>query len=199
MENPFDYLRQRRERLEREEQHQLAACREAQQRREQVRLAQLSAAAPCDALVMRVLTQLQQATYPASQVRNHRAAQHDLHDHLRGSPAWSIGHTDAYWATDSTRELAWYPDLVVRLEFDEHNKPASFVCCRVPGFCVRTWFGRKFVEAHRRCNLSERALVEALNELHPAGELEGSGSLRGPTLSGQRNGSSPTTLQALRP
>ena len=198
MANPFDHLRQRREQLESAEQQQLAARREAQQREDQERLAQLTAAAPCDGMVMRVLTQLQQATYPAGQVRNHRTAQDNLHDHLRGSPAWSIGRTDAYWATDSLREQAWYPDVVVRVEFDEHNNPVSFVCCRVPGFCVRTWFGRKFVEAHKHCSLSERELVEALNELYPAGELDRSSWLGGLTLNGQRNGSSATTLQAVR-
>ena len=198
MANPFDHLRQRRERLETAEQQQLAARREAQQREEQVRLAQLAAAAPCDGTVIRVLMQLQQATYPASQVRNHRTAQDRLHDHLRGNPVWSIGRTDAYWATSSIREQAWYPDVVVRLEFDADNKPVSFVCCRVPGFCVRTWFGHKFVEAHKHCGLSERELVEALNELYPAGELEGPNWLGGLASSGQGNGGSATALQAVR-
>jgi len=129
-------------------------------------------------------------------VRNHRVAQDNLHDHLRGNPAWSIGHTDAYWATDSIRERAWYPDVVVRLEFDASNHPASFTCCRVPGACVRTWFGRKFVEAHKCCGLSERELVEGLKELFPAGELEGPNWLGGLALSGERNGNS-TKLQAV--
>jgi hypothetical protein len=131
---------------------------------------------------------LQQATYPASQVRNHRTAQDDLHDHLRGHPAWSIGRTDAYWATDSVKEQAWYPDVVVRLEFDASSQPVSFLCCRVPGFCVRTWFGRKFVQAHKRCGLSEQALVQALKELYPARELEGPGWLHGESRTAQRNG-----------
>jgi hypothetical protein len=197
VENPFDHLRRRRELLEGEEQQQLAARREAQQRQEEARLVQLTAAAPCDAVVRRVLTQLQQATYPASEVRNHSTAQDNLHDHLRGSPAWSIGRTDAYWATDSIREQAWYPDVVVRLEFDAKNQPVSFLCCRVPGFCVRTWFGLKFVEAHSRCGLSEQALVQALNELYPARELEGPGWLPRSALSGQRNGNH-AALQAVR-
>ena len=198
MAGPFDHLRQRRERLESEEQLQLAARREAQQRQEEVRLARLTAAAPCDAMVMRVLTQLQQATYPASQVRNHRTAQDDLHDHLHGQPAWSIGQTDAYWATDSIREQAWYPAVVVRLEFDPNNQPVSFVCCRVPGLCVRTWFGRKFVEAHKRCGLSEQALVDALDQLYPPGELDGPSWLSGPARNGQRNGNGAPRLQAMR-
>lgn len=189
MENPFDHLRRRREQLESQEQQQLAARHEAQQRQEQARLVQLAAAAPCDAIVVHVLTELQQATYPESQVRNHRTAQDNLHDHLRGTPAWSIGHTDAYWATDSTRELAWYPDVVVRLEFDEHSKPVSFVCCRVPGFCVHTWFGLKFVDPHKQCGLSERELVEALNELFPAGELRHANWLPGSALRGECDGS----------
>lgn len=197
MENPFDHLRRRREQLESREQQQLAARREAEQQQEQVRLAQLSIAAPCDEMVMRVLTQLQQATYPTGQVRNHRTAQDNLHDHLRGNPAWSIGRTDAYWATDSVREQAWYPDVVVRLEFDANSRPVGFVCCRVPGFCVRTWFGRKFVEPRRRCGLSEQGLVQALNDLYPAGELETPNSFRGTTLSGQHNGGSTTMLQAM--
>jgi hypothetical protein len=188
MGNPFDHLRRRRELLENEEQQQLAARREAQKREEEIRLARLTAAAPCDVMVMRVLTQLQQATYPANQVRNHRTAQDNLHDHLRDNPAWSIGRTDAYWATDSVREQAWYPDVVVRLEFDANNQPVSFLCCRVPGFCVRTWFGRKFVEAHKRCGLSEQALVQALKELYPARELEGPGWLHGESRTAQRNG-----------
>jgi hypothetical protein len=196
MPNPFDHLRQRREQLESKEQQQLAARREAQQRQEQVRLLQVAAAAPSDALVVQVLTQLQQATYPASQVRNHRTAQDTLRDHLRGNPAWSIGRTDAYWATDSLKEQAWYPEVVVRLEFDANNQPASFGCCRVPGFCVRTWFGVKFVEARRRCGLSEEALVQALNELYPAGELEGPGRLHGSPLGTQRNGDGAAMLQA---
>jgi hypothetical protein len=197
MENPFDHLRRRRERLESAEQQQLAARCAAQKRQEEVRLAQLAAAAPCDATVTRVLTQLQQATYPASQVRNHRTAQDNLHDHLRGHPAWSVGQTDAYWATDSIREQAWYPVVVVRLEFDANNQPVSFVCCRVPGLCVRTWFGRKFVEAHKRCGLSEQALIEALDELYPAGELDGPSWLGGPALNGQHNGNNATRLQAI--
>jgi hypothetical protein len=195
MGNPFDHLRRRRELLESEEQQRLAARREAQQRQEEVRLGQLTAAAPCDAVVMRVLTQLQQAIYPASQVRNHRTAQDNLHDHLRGNPAWSIGRTDTYWATDSIREQAWYPDVVVRLEFDAKNQPGSFVCCRVPGFCVRTWFGRKFVEPHMRCSLSEQALVQALSELFPAGELDVPSWLHGLAASGQLNGNTAPMLQ----
>jgi hypothetical protein len=198
MGNPFDHLRQRRERFETEEQRQLAARREAQRRQEEVHLLQLTAAAPYDAVVLRVLTQLQQATYPASQVRNHRTAQDTLHDHLRGSPAWSIGRTDAYWATDSIQEQAWYPEVVVRVESDANNQPVFFACCRVPGFCVRTWFGRKFVEPHKRCDLSEQALVQALSELYPAGELEGPGWLGGPALSAQRNGNGAVMLQATR-
>ncbi len=198
MGNPFDHLRRRRELLESEEQQQLAARRDAQQRQEEARLAQITAAAPCDAVVLRVLTQLQQATYPASQVRNHRTAQDNLHDHLRGNPAWSIGRTDAYWATDSIREQAWYPDVVVRLEFDARNQPVSFLCCRVPGYCVRTWFGLKFVEAHKRCGLSEQAPVQALNELYPARELEDPRWLPGPALSGRRNGNNAAALQAAR-
>ena len=197
MANPFDHLRRRRELLESEEQQQLAARRAAQQRQEQVRQVQVAAAAPCDAVVLRVLTQLQQATYPASQVRSHRTVQDNLHDHLRGSPAWSIGRTDAYWATDSLREQAWYPDVVVRLEFDARNQPVSFLCCRVPGYCVRTWFGRKFLEAHKRCGLSEQALVQALSELYPTRELDGPGWLRGPAQSGQRNGNNAAALQAV--
>ena len=90
MENPFDHLRRRRELLESKEQQHLAARRQVQQRQEEVRRLQLTAAAPCDAVVVRVLTQLQQATYPASRVRNHRTAQDNLHDHLRDTPAWSI-------------------------------------------------------------------------------------------------------------
>lgn len=186
MENPFDHLRQRREQLESAEQQQLAVRCAAQKRQEEVRLAQLAAAAPCDATVLRVLTQLQQATYPASQVRNHRTAQDNLHDHLRGHPAWSVGQTDAYWATDSIREQAWYPAVVVRLEFDANNQPVSFVCCRVPGLCVRTWFGRKFVEAHKRCGLSEQALIDALNELYPSTELRPPGWLGQCAAPGQR-------------
>lgn len=197
MENPFDRLRLRRERLESAEQQQLAARCAAHQHQEEVRQAQNAAAAPCDATVMRVLTQLQQATCPAGQVRNHRTAQDNLHDHLRGCPAWSIGQTDAYWATDSIREQAWYPAVVVRLEFDANSKPASFVCCRVPGLCVRTWFGRKFVEAHKRCGLSEQALIAALNALYPPDELGGPGWLGGPAMSGQHNGNSATRLQAV--
>lgn len=198
MANPFDELRRRREQLESEEQQRLAALRAAEQRQEQQRQAQVSAAAPCDALVLRVLAQLQQATYPGSQVRNHRTAQDNLHDHLRGSPTWSIGRTDAYWATDSLREQAWYPDVVVRLEFDARNQPVSFLCCRVPGYCVRTWFGRKFVEAHKRCGLSEQALVQALSQLYPADELDGPGWLAGSVPRGQRNGSNAALLAARR-
>jgi len=198
MANPFDHLRRRRELLESKVQQQLTARREAQQRQEEAHLAQLTAASPCDTLVMRVLTQLQQATYPASQVRNHRTVQDNLHDHLRGNPAWSVGHTDAYWATDSIREQAWYPDVVVRLGFDDKNQPVSFTCCRVPGFCVRTWFGRKFVEAHKRCGLSEQELVEALSELYPSGELEGWNWLAGPAPNGRRNGTGAYVLQAVR-
>jgi len=198
MENPFDHLRRRREQLESAEQQRLAARNAARKRQEETRLAQVAAAASCDATVMRVLTQLQQATYPASQVRNHRTAQDGLHDHLHGQPAWSIGQTDAYWATDSIREQAWYPAVVVRLEFDPNNQPVSFVCCRVPGLCVRTWFGRKFVEAHKRCGLSEQALVDALDELYPPGELDGPSRLGGPALSGQRNGNGAARLQAVR-
>ncbi len=196
MENPFDHLRLRRERLESAEQQQLATRCAARERQEQVRLAQVTAAAPCDAMVMRVLAQLQQASYPASQVRNHRTAQDTLHDHLRGCPAWSIGQTDAYWATDSIREQAWYPAVVVRLEFDTNNQPVSFVCCRVPGLCVRTWFGRKFVEAHKRCGLSEQALIAALNALYPPGELDGPNWLGELALNGKHNGNS-AKLQAM--
>lgn len=198
MENPFDHLRLRRERLETAEQQQLAARCAAHKHQEEVQQAQLAAAAPCDALVMRVLAQLQQATYPASQVRNHRTAPDGLHDHLRGCPAWSIGQTDAYWATDSLREQAWYPVVVVRLEFDANNQPTSFVCCRVPGLCVRTWFGRKFVDAHKRCGLSEQALIAALNALYPPDEPDGPSRLGGLTLNGHHKGNDAPRLQAMR-
>jgi len=197
MDNPFEHLRQRREVLESQEQQQLQARGEAQKRLEEMRSVQLTAAAPSDALVMRVLTQLQQATYPTGQVRNHRTAQDNLHDHLLGTATWSIGHTDAYWATDSIREQAWYPDVVVRLEFDEQNRPVSFACCRVPGACVRTWFGRKFVEPHSRCALAEEALVQALNKLYPAREMESPGWLQGSAPNGQRNRNSAATPQAI--
>lgn len=177
MGNPFDHLRRRREQLESEEQQQLAARREAQKQQEQARLVQLTAAVPCDAVVIRVLTQLQQATYPAGQVRNHRTAQDNLHDHLHGTPAWSIGRTDAYWVTDSSQEQAWYTDVVVQVEFDAANQPTAFLCCRTAGFCVRTRFGRRHVEPHVQCGLSERALVEVLNGLYPATELRPPGWL----------------------
>ena len=172
MDNVFGHLQARRESREAHERVQVEARRAAERRDEQLRRLQLEAAGHCSETVIRVLTLLQQAAYPTGQVRNHIVVHDSLHDHLRGVPAWSIGHSDVYWATDSCKERAWYADVVVRLEFNGENRPTSLSCSRIPGACVRTWFGRKFVEPHARCGLAEGDLIQALNQLFPAQELD---------------------------
>lgn len=173
MEAVFERLRVRREAKELQERQTAETLRQAKEREEGSRRAQVQAAAHCSEKVLRVLSQLQQAAYPLSQVRWHGEAHDNLRDSLRGLPAWSVGHTDVYWATDSRHELAWYADVLVRLECDEQNRPLSLTCVRVPGVSVRTWFGTHYVEPRSRCGLSEEALVGALSQLYPARELFG--------------------------
>ncbi|WP_157913196.1 hypothetical protein [Candidatus Promineifilum breve] len=172
MSNPFRYLKYHREEKEREVQRQLEAEKRTKEQAQQRWNQKIASAEGFDGMVRGVLNRLQEAFYPEYIVRF-------------GPPlyepciCWSIGEES--W---DDYKVSWIGKVGVELIFDDRNRPTGFLCGR-SGVWRKKYRNTRFWQKKGsygwdrvlvkfpsvKCDLSEKALINALIKLHPPESL----------------------------